>query len=98
MNVKGKIKNYIFNSERNFAHVQDWGKDSVNGILKIDMGKYATMDELKRELKISSSSISRACKQLEKENIVQIEKCVKPFIVHLKEKHLYHGNDQTYKI
>lgn len=96
MNAQDKIEQYLVSSERNFARVRDWGKGSVDGYLKIDMGKYAVLSELKRELKLSASTIYKACNQLEKKNIILIENR-RPFGVWLKEKHLMCVSDPTVK-
>lgn len=85
MTAKEKIETYLVNSERNFATVRDWGEGSVNGWLRIDMGKYTTYKVLKQILLLSPSTIYRACKQLQKERILKIESCG---LIWLLEKHL----------
>lgn len=96
MTIKQQIENYLVNTERSFATVRDWGKDSVNGYLKIDMGKYAVFKELKRKIKASDASIYKAIHELEKERILRID-TRRPMMVSLMEKHLLCVMDETLK-
>lgn len=87
MTIKKQIENYLVNTERSFATVRDWGNNSVNGYIKIDMGKYAIFKELKRKIKASDSSIYKAIRELEKDLILRVD-TKRPMMVSLMEKHL----------
>ena len=76
--------------------MRDWGKDAINGYLKIDMGKYAIFKELKQKIKASDASIYKAIHELEKERILRID-TKRPMMVSLMEKHLLCVNDQNLK-